>query len=45
MDDAVRVRVVERAGDRGGDAHRFVDRQLLLAVEAVREGSRLRRTA
>ena len=33
MDDAVAVRVVERAGDRGGDADRFVDRELLLAIE------------
>ena len=33
VDHAVRVRVVERAGDGDRDADRFVDRQLLLALE------------
>ena len=45
VDDAVLVRVVERARHADRDAHRFVDRQLLLAVEPVRAASRPRRTA
>ena len=33
MNDAMAVRVVERAGDRDGEVHCFVHRELLLAVE------------
>ena len=34
MNHAVRVRVVERVRDRDSDSQRFVDRQLLLALES-----------
>ena len=37
VNDAVPVRVVERARDLARDPHRLVDRQLLLAVEPVAE--------
>jgi len=35
MDHAMRVRVVERVGDRRRDVDGFVDGQLLLAIEAM----------
>ena len=38
VDDAVAVRVVERRGDLGGDAHRVGHRQLLFAADPVADG-------
>ena len=40
MDDAVRVRVLERVGDLARDAHRVVDRELLSRARAARAASR-----
>src|SRR5690349_15897085 len=37
MNDAVRVRVVERIRDRAADTYGFVDRELLLALQLVPE--------
>jgi len=35
VNDAARVRVVERVGDSDRDAHRLVDRELLLTLEPM----------
>jgi len=35
VDHAVAVRVVERAGHAGGERERFLDREFLLALEAL----------